>query len=782
MTKTIKDKVTKKSITRLQEEVDILKNRFFTIKVTKFFKFWQTYCKFRDKLLGKVPEDIEFSFIKGRDLYTKLYNLEVEKRYYQKQLNKISSAKAFKIWQLIIRIQTFIVSIIRIIIPEAIRKKFKYFLIYFISTKTTSFKIKNEWEKWSKIRSKNSIDIINFGITTFNYRFQRSQHLATELAKKGHRIFYIETEFLPALSLKLSQSKFNVEKQNNNTYIITITSVRNLFIYRDKPTEDDLNEMMTSIKKLIEEANIINPIAKIDHPFWASLFDKLAMPIIYDCMDEHKGFKENSSKTEELEETLIRNSDLVLVSSNFLHNKIRKIRPEKIVLLQNACDFFHFNKLLSEDIDEPFDLKNIPQPIIGYYGTIADWFDADLLEKIAKEQRDTSIVLLGRIQNKRVRQLSKKYKNIHLLGEKPYIELPNYLKYFRVCLIPFIINDLIKATDPVKIYEYFAAGKPVITTKIPELEKFKNELYIANNSTEFSKYIKLALRENDQKVVNRRLNIARENTWQKRGNLLNQILESSFFPKVSIIIVSFEKYNYTKNCIESIQKKSFYPNYEIIVVDNGSAYECIKCLKKINNKVGVRVIFNNKNLGFAAGNNIGMKKATGEYLILLNNDTIVTPGWISRLIYHVNKKDIGIVGPVTNNIGNEAKIDIVYDPNNLKDMEKTVRSYTSKHWGEVMNLPRIAAFCWMGKKITFKKIGELDERFYPGLFEDDDYCLRLKNRGYKILCADDVFVHHYLSVSTDSEPGFYKKYFEINKKKFEEKWKTKWIPHHYRSE
>jgi GT2 family glycosyltransferase len=234
------------------------------------------------------------------------------------------------------------------------------------------------------------------------------------------------------------------------------------------------------------------------------------------------------------------------------------------------------------------------------------------------------------------------------------------------------------------------------------------------------------------------------------------------------------------NTINSILNRSFYPNFELIVVDNNSDSKTKNTLLSFSHIPKVKLIFNPKNYGFSKGNNIGLKQATGDYLILINNDVLVTPGWINRLINHY-QYDTGLVGPVTNSIGNEAKIDIDYNPFEIKDLEKQAFKYTSAHWGETLENNTIAAFCWIMSKSIYTKIGDLDERFGRGFFEDDDYCLRVRNAGYKVLIANDTFIHHYGGTSFKQiQSQEYQNLFNENKLKFEDKWNTKWIPHQYR--
>lgn len=138
---------------------------------------------------------------------------------------------------------------------------------------------------------------------------------------------------------------------------------------------------------------------------------------------------------------------------------------------------------------------------------------------------------------------------------------------------------------------------------------------------------------------------------------------------VSIIIVTFNNLNYTKECIQSILEKTAYPNYEIIIVDNKSRDNTPNYLKELEKQYSnVTIVLNEQNYGFAKGNNIGIKKAKGDYIILLNNDTVVTRGWVNGFIKHLERDNrLGLVGPVTNYAGSEAMINVTY--RNIKEVK-----------------------------------------------------------------------------------------------------------------
>lgn len=248
--------------------------------------------------------------------------------------------------------------------------------------------------------------------------------------------------------------------------------------------------------------------------------------------------------------------------------------------------------------------------------------------------------------------------------------------------------------------------------------------------------------------------------------------------KVSIVIVTYNNVTYTNLTIQSILLNTNYSNYKIVIVDNNSNSSMIDSLHalEVNYSDYVSVIYNSENVGFAAANNIGIAQATDStYVVLLNSDVIVTIGWLTTLIHHLGDTAVGMVGPVTNFVGNEARVSVSYT--RLSDIALFAEDYTMKHKGKSFQIRMLAMFCVALRTATLQEIGPLDERFGLGYFEDDDYSERMHRAGYKLLCAQDVFIHHFGGASFSTlENTQFNALFAQNKKLFEEKWHMKWIP------
>jgi GT2 family glycosyltransferase/acetyltransferase-like isoleucine patch superfamily enzyme/2-polyprenyl-3-methyl-5-hydroxy-6-metoxy-1,4-benzoquinol methylase/predicted Zn-dependent protease len=239
----------------------------------------------------------------------------------------------------------------------------------------------------------------------------------------------------------------------------------------------------------------------------------------------------------------------------------------------------------------------------------------------------------------------------------------------------------------------------------------------------------------------------------------------------SIIILTHNQLEHTKPCLESIEH--YTPQqYELILVDNGSTDGTLNYLRKYaNDRKNVRVIANKENLGFAAGNNQGLAVASGNYLLMLNNDTIVTEGWLSRMLSVFERySEVGIVGPVSNNISGPQQVkEASYK--NLEEMPHFAKQWSAEHAGQTIEFQRVVGFCLLARREVIDRIGGLDEKFGSGNFEDDDFCLRAAAAGYKARIAQDAFIHHTGSQTFKGAGINYQQSLLRNWEIFKTKWK-----------
>jgi GT2 family glycosyltransferase/glycosyltransferase involved in cell wall biosynthesis len=616
------------------------------------------------------------------------------------------------------------------------------------------------------------VDVICFSIIDWDFRYQRPQQVMSQFAEFGHRVFYIRC----SQTLPLNESeRFSLNKLKENLYEVTLAAERPPRINQEDINGPNAATLLDSLDVLRRACCIDNAIAYVMTPSWTSLVleakKRWGWHLLYDCMDEWNNFPGMAQAVVKVEERLVKQSDLVVVTGRRLFDKWLEFqRP--MVLAQNAVDYDFY---AAHCRPNPL-LPDVQHPVVGYYGAIADWFDLELMIHVARARSNYTFVLLGGIFDVDVSELER-LPNVRVLGQQPYATMPQYLYHFDACLIPFRVNEITHATDPVKMYEYLSAGKPVVAAFLEELQPLQEYLYLARDKEEFLLQLDRALAESDPDLVARRRAFTAENTWKKRYDTITAGLRDAT-PRASIIVVTYNNLALTRLCLESVVCNTDYPNYEVIVVDNNSSDGTPAYLRYLANEYSnIQVVLNPENAGFARANNQGIARSTGDYFVLLNNDTIVPSGWLSRLLRHLQDPTIGLVGPVTNFAGNEAKIDVPY--RTWSEMEDFAREYVWMYEGQTAEIKVLAMFCVALRRNTYEQIGPLDEQFGIGMFEDDDYSLRINAAGLRVVCAADVFVHHFGQASFKKliPTGVYDELFTENRRRFETKWNITWIPH-----
>lgn len=608
--------------------------------------------------------------------------------------------------------------------------------------------------------------ILCFPIIDWEFRFQRPQQLLTRFADAGHPVYYSMVLMDTALD------PYYLRPLRENVFEIKFSAPRSVNIYLDPLDEGLTAHLARSVGILIHEQDLHEVVMLVQFPGWRLLARQLASDygwkIIYDCMNENTGLSRADDRLFDDEENLLRESDLVVTSGAKLLEKAKQFN-KNVMYLPNATDFEHFAN------PRPNGEVSKSSQILGYFGAMAEWFDYDSVLLAAQQHREWKFLLIGGHHSPEVEKL-KGQPNIVLTGEVPYQQLPGYLAYFDVCLIPMRLTPLIESANPVKFFEYLCTGKPIVTADFPELRTYADLYYPYTDRTDFQKKILTALQETGSDIKHKRIETARNNQWNDRVLSLSERIDT-LLPKISVIVLSYNNCQYIKMCLDSIRRNSLYPNLEIIVVDNGSDLVTVNLLKELEREwPQLKVIFNEKNLGFAHANNQAAKIAKGDYLVLLNDDVVVTKGWLTGLMRHLRKPGTGMVGPVTNSCANEACISVTYT--DIKDMDEFARGYIWKNRGRFFEIEVLALFCTMIPRHVWDAVGLLDERYEVGMFEDDDYALRVRQQGLKLICAQDVFVHHFGWASfSRMDYEEYKKLFDSNQLRFEQKWGRSWTGH-----
>lgn len=281
-------------------------------------------------------------------------------------------------------------------------------------------------------------------------------------------------------------------------------------------------KMASSIKKALKAHgfhdfilwNSFNPIYLSS--FKGQLKPKLSIYHSRDAIGAINEYTKKHGVSSEIE--AIENYDLALASSTKLAKDLTSYSKQDVLLFANGGNIELFSKAWKEVIEMPKDLAAIPKPIIGYVGNICQRQDYVLLEKIAQQNPDKSLVFIGPREDHLHTEIKlDKYSNVYFLGPKNLKILPDYLSFFDCAIIPFLRNDLTESIYPLKINEYLAAGQSVVTTNFSDdIASFKEVIWLANTHEEFLSYINEAIANQSLEIKKKRFESAKNNSWGKR--------------------------------------------------------------------------------------------------------------------------------------------------------------------------------------------------------------------------------------------------------------------------
>ncbi len=834
---------------------------------------------------------------------------------------------------------------------------------------------------------------------------RRNEQIARTLL--GHKAVRSVLHIEPPLDLESLRTTLHEESMDENVSTnlgrINLRNDKGVFLFtphvvKNMP-ESEIGEWLAGqVKRAVDACDMNNILLWLypPHPFAEftlnALKDRIRL-IVSDCVDDHTQYARTEADRlliSKRYQRLVGSSDIVFCVSKAMRDQMALYNPRSF-FIPNAIPRTVLSKVPGSSVPE--DMVHVPHPIIGYAGALSMRIDADLLGHVAKTRPEWHIILVGTSPSREVQALSA-LPNIHWLGPKPYADIHNYLSQFDVCILPHTSNSMTDNMNPLKVYEYLAIGKPVVSTNVAGIGMFRADIAIAADKDEFVRAIERELADDSVQRQRRRIDRVRNHTWMDRvdemmglalgaieGNspsderyfsfdrpevracvpetaktvldvgcgagrlgaalkedrdcfvigveqdremanrarfalddvivgdieekvdklpgdyfdcivvadvlehlkdpeavlrklgyalredgaivasipnvrhwpVIKGLLEGKwdyadagildkthlrFFtrksivelfhktglairelrattlngegvPKatldalahteidistlgeegthyqylvkaglgtmakrlVSIIILTFNQLKHTKLCLKSIKEHTQQP-HELIIVDNGSTDGTMDYLREyVGNHTNTRVVSNAENLGFAAGNNQGLAVAKGDYLLLLNNDTIVTEGWLTRLLSVFDRyPEAGIVGPVSSNIsGPQLVTDASYQT--LEQMHRFARKWSAEHRGQTTELLRVVGFCLLAKREVVERIGGLYEEYGSGNFEDDDFCLRARAAGYKALIARDSFVHHTGSQTFRGAGIDYRQSLERNWEIFKKRWK-----------
>jgi glycosyltransferase involved in cell wall biosynthesis len=359
-------------------------------------------------------------------------------------------------------------------------------------------------------------DIFFLSGNEWELRTQRPQQLAAALVREGCTVHFCAPSSCPS-----SVTGWRVTKKMRRLWHARFFS-KKMYRLKDIDSPHNYEGFTESFKKYVEAARQgRDALILVQQPVWMVHLRALdgQLPIFYDCIDDHSDFPNAPKATKSLEKELVECSSGIIYTSNNLSRLNPDYPEEKTLILRNACEYEHFIRKYPFSPDHPGPARPCKPKVIGYHGALGEWFDSDLIAQVALAFPEHTVRLVG-ASIPAVRERLGGVRNIELVGEVDYKRLPAYVHTFDIGLLPFRIQPLTLGINPVKIYEYLAAGLPVVAVPLPEMAQF-GDLVRTGQGEAFIKAVREELTsEPSQGTFAARQAFARKETWDTRAKAL----------------------------------------------------------------------------------------------------------------------------------------------------------------------------------------------------------------------------------------------------------------------
>ena len=349
-------------------------------------------------------------------------------------------------------------------------------------------------------------DMIVFSHLRWQYVYHRPQHIISRMAKKL-KVLFIEEPLL-----------YNENKKSGNLIIV------DEILHVLQPNVPDIQSIATIIPDYVNNNTI--SFGWFYSAAFCPLLEHINFDnIIYDCIDELSLFKDASPQLIHQEKYLMAQADIVFTCGKSLYESKKQLH-RNVHCFPNSVDEFHFSKALN-GIAIPADIAALKSPIVGYYGVIDERIDLQLLHEVASRMPNISFVMIGPLAKIEEADLPKE-ANIHYLGMKFYNELPNYLKAFDIAMMPFALNDATKYSSPTKTLEYMAAAKPIISTKIKDVERdYSICVSLIDTADDFCEVISFLLEKRDRLSMEMEYyKILQDTSWDTTANKMELVIKA----------------------------------------------------------------------------------------------------------------------------------------------------------------------------------------------------------------------------------------------------------------
>ncbi len=387
----------------------------------------------------------------------------------------------------------------------------------------------------SKAQSK--VPILCLSTQDFDDLWTRKQRFMTNFAREGHQVLYVETQwhiltYLKRLSGNVGRAIRFLKKPRvvePNLYVVTPPLLLPFFqMFTALAVVNNL-VMGIYLRRVCARLGIKSPLVYTYVPY-SHLAIKMigSSNVLYEKVDDLSAAEGlvKKSTVQKLEAKLLKITNAVVVTATKLKTMLAG-KHENVEVIPNACEVSHFRKAMTAAVAD--EIAAIPQPRIGFVGMFAYWLDQDLIAHLADSYRSWQFIFIGPVSTNT--EKLRRYPNIHFVGRVPYSELPRYMAGIDVFINPYKRDDVAASCSPLKVFEYLAAGRPVVSVPMPEVTRFAPDLVIANDYFDFGKAIKslLELKEPERSALQNRLtHLVDGDDWSERFQRTRKLIEREF--------------------------------------------------------------------------------------------------------------------------------------------------------------------------------------------------------------------------------------------------------------
>jgi glycosyltransferase involved in cell wall biosynthesis len=380
-------------------------------------------------------------------------------------------------------------------------------------------------------------DIICLSTQDWNGLWTRKQRFMQMFAQAGNRVLYVETpvhllglDVLPGDPGRVFRFLRGPRPIEKNLFVATLPILMPFF--QMSHTINWANHILIRrvLAKWIGTLGFRKPLIWLYTPFSEPLLNGMERSgTVYECVDEFRAARGlvRAGTVGAMEDALLRKVDVTIVTQDNLLARRRAICANTFCV-PNGADTALFGTLALDDSPAASSIAELPRPRLGFVGHIQYWIDLSLIGYLAAKRPEWSLVLIGPVAPLANRSAVKGLPNVYFLGRKPQTEIPALLKGMDVCLNPYFTGELANHCSPLKLYEYLAAGKPIVSTDMPEALKFPEDVRVAGSHEDFLRCCDEVLRALPEKpdAIAARIHRASRHSWRNRFLEVNDILET----------------------------------------------------------------------------------------------------------------------------------------------------------------------------------------------------------------------------------------------------------------